>query len=123
MGIDGDGVEGDAGSSALNVEDIEEVFDADVVGCECGRVVAREAGLCAGDGADGVSVGGGIDEDDAAGGLEGFEEGEAACTAVEEFDAFGQCKLLQGVDGMDADAFIAHENVAEADNEGLFQAI
>lgn len=84
--VDGDGVENDLSLAALDIEHIEEIFDADVVGGECGWIVARKAGCGARDSAEWVAVGRSIDEDDAVGGLKGLEEDESAGAAVETFD-------------------------------------
>ncbi len=94
-GIDGDGVEHDVARSALHVERIEQIFHADVVRGERGRVILRKARRGAGDGAGRVAVGCGVDENDAAGVLERLEEDEAAGAAVKTFDACRQGVLFE----------------------------
>jgi len=82
------------------------------VRCEGWRVVAREARRGATDGADRVAVVGGINNDDAVGVLKRFEESESAGASIEAFNVCGEWFLFDGADYVDANALIAHEDVA-----------
>ena len=117
--VDGDGVEDDLVAAAMDVEDVEQVFHADIVGSERGGVIARETRGGAGDCADGVAVVRGIDEDNAVGGLERLKQREAACAAVEAFHIGRKGELFELPHDVYTDAFIAHEDVAQAEHQRL----
>src|ERR1035437_5147977 len=119
LGINRDSVENYLGTSSLNVKNIQQVFDADVVCGECGRIIAREFGRGAGDSAGRVAVCGCVDEDDVAGALQRPEQCESARAAVQALHIGWEWVLLQSSYYMDADAFIAHDDVAQAQHQCL----
>ena len=122
LGVDGDGVEGDFAFSAEEVEDIEEIFDANIVCGEGGWIVAGKARRGAGDGADGAGVGGGIDHDDAVGQLQGFEEDEASSAAVEALDMGGQVELREPSYDVYADSLVTQYCVAQPQHQCFWLA-
>ncbi len=67
--VDGDGVEHNFVRATLHIEQIQQIFHADVMRGQRWRIVAREARRGAGDGANRVAVGGRVDHDDAIGAL------------------------------------------------------
>jgi len=115
---DGDGDEVHVREVAEKGGGFEEVFEADVVGGERRRKVAGVPGLDEGDGADGAVVCGGVDEDDVLAVAEVAEQVEAAGAAVHEFGAVGEAAFFEVADGGDADAFVAHQEIADAEDEG-----
>jgi hypothetical protein len=119
-GIDGDGIENDVAFAALHIEGVEEIFDTDVVGGERRGIVGGEAWRGAGDGSRRVPVVGGVDEDDVAGFLQRLKQNESASAAIEALHVRGEGMFFERPDNMDADAFVAHDHIAEPQHQSLF---
>src|ERR1035437_9044132 len=121
--IDGDGVENHIAIAALYIERVQQILDADIMRCKCWWIVARELWWGARDGANCIAVGRGINQHDAVGVLQRFQKNKAARAAVQALDAGRQRALFQGSDNMDADSLVAHDRVAEPQDQCLYNFI
>src|SRR4051794_27350690 len=117
--IDADRVEDHVAIAALHVERVQQVLHANVVRGERGRIIFRELGRSARDGADGVFVSRGVDEDDTVSILERLKKNKAARAAIETFNICGEGMLAQGPDDVNSYTFIAHNHVAEPQDQGF----
>ena len=62
--IDRDGVENDLPFTAVHIESVEEILNADIVGGKGGRIVLGESRRCPRDGSGRISVVCGVNQDD-----------------------------------------------------------
>jgi hypothetical protein len=60
-----------------------------------------------------ISISRSIDQNDSVCILQRLKQNESTCSAVQAFYAIRQFVLLEGSDHMNADPFVAHDDVAE----------
>ena len=123
MRVDSDGEENNFVCPALNVKHVKQVFHADIVSSERGWVITREAWRSAADRADRTAVGRRINKDDAVGVLQRLQQREAAGATIQALHTCRQCVLFQFSYNINANAFIAHEDVAQAKHQRLYRFI
>jgi len=115
--IDRDGVENDLVLTALNIEHVEQVFHADVVRREGGRIIARELRRSARHRADRVTIRCRVNNDDTIGVFKRFKQSETAGPAIKTFNTGRHWMFFKLADCVDTDAFVAHQDVAKAKYE------
>jgi hypothetical protein len=87
------------------------------VGGEGFREVAGKLWVNDRDGAGRAIIGGGIDEDESGVVAEITQQVKATGAAVHQFGLRAQPRVFQVPDGVDADAFIAEQEIADAENQ------
>src|SRR3569833_1796343 len=101
----------------MHIESVQEIFHADIMGSKRRRIILQKPRSRAGYRSRGISVIGGINQDDVPGSLKRLEQYESAGTAIEALHIRWEGRVFQGSHHMDADALVAHDHIPEPQNE------